>query len=33
MDLMRNDRKRLGWYSRWRLRRIKHFIAGSALGY
>jgi hypothetical protein len=33
MDLMRNDSQRMGWYSRWRMRSINKFIAGSALGY
>ena len=27
------DRKRMGWYSRWRMRHIYKFISGSALGY
>jgi hypothetical protein len=33
MELMRHDRKRMGWHSRWRMRRIYQFITGSALGY
>jgi hypothetical protein len=33
MDLMRNDSKRLGRYRRWRMRRMFHFIDGSALDY
>jgi hypothetical protein len=33
MDLMRNDIERMGRCRRWRLRRIKQFITGSALGY
>ena len=33
MDLMRNDRERLGRYRRWRMRRINKFVAGSALGH
>jgi hypothetical protein len=33
MELMRHDRKRMGWHSRWRKRRINKFIAGSPLSY
>jgi len=33
MALMRNDTERMGWISRWRMRRINKFVSGSALGY
>jgi hypothetical protein len=33
MESMRNDRKRMGWYRRWRIRHINKFVSGSALGY
>ena len=33
MESMRNDRKRLGRYRRWRMRRMFKFVVGSALGY
>jgi hypothetical protein len=29
LDRMTHDRKRMGWYSRWRMRRIYKFIIGS----
>jgi hypothetical protein len=28
LDRMTHDRKRMGWHSRWRMRRINKFIVG-----